>query len=166
MTQTPDRGHVLITGARSGIGRATALHLDSLGFGVIATDLPMTDAESLQREASDRLVSTDLDVTDPDSIAAAATRTREVTGGGGLAGLVDERRIAIAGPFEHIPLDGFRTQFEVNVIGPVAVTQAMLPLLRQGPGRIVNVTSLAGRSDPRSSVPTRPPSTRSRRCRR
>jgi len=145
MSVIPDRGYVLITGARSGIGRATALHLDSLGFSVIATDLPLTDSESLEREASDRLSSVDLDVTDPDSIAAAAERAREITGGRGLAGLVNNAGIAVAGPLEHVPLDDIRTQLEVNTIGPIAVSRAMLPLLRIGRGRIVNITSLAGR---------------------
>ncbi|MBM3666175.1 MAG: SDR family NAD(P)-dependent oxidoreductase [Actinobacteria bacterium] len=139
------RGFVLITGARSGIGRATALHLDSLGFAVIATDLPGADAEGLAREASGRLASVDLDVTDADSIAAAAERAAEISAGAGLAGLVNNAGIAIGGPLEHLPLEDFRHQLEVNLVGPLAVSQAMLPLLRDGRGRVVNITSLAGR---------------------
>jgi NAD(P)-dependent dehydrogenase (short-subunit alcohol dehydrogenase family) len=141
----PDRGFVLITGARSGIGRATALHLDSLGYRVIATDLPGTDAGSLAREGSDRMNAFDLDVTDSASIEAAAAQTAELTGGRGLHGLVNNAGIAVGGPLEVLPLDDVRLQFEVNTFGPLAVTNALLPELRKGPGRVVNVTSLSGR---------------------
>jgi NAD(P)-dependent dehydrogenase (short-subunit alcohol dehydrogenase family) len=140
-----ERGFVLVTGARGGIGRATALHLDAIGFRVIATDLPGTDAEGLAAEASDRLGGLDLDVTDADSIVASAERAGEITAGAGLAGLVNNAGIAVGGPLEHLPLEDFRHQLEVNLVGPLAVSQALLPLLRTGQGRIVNVTSLAGR---------------------
>jgi NAD(P)-dependent dehydrogenase (short-subunit alcohol dehydrogenase family) len=140
-----DRGFVLITGARSGIGRATALHLDQLGYRVIATDLPGTDADGLAREGSERMSALDLDVTDADSIAVAAEGAAKITSGRGLRGLVNNAGIAVGGPLESLPLDDVRLQFEVNTFGPLAVTQAMLPALRSGHGRVVNVTSLAGR---------------------
>jgi NAD(P)-dependent dehydrogenase (short-subunit alcohol dehydrogenase family) len=140
-----DPGYVLVTGARSGIGRATALHLDSLGYRVIATDLPGTDAESLAREGSERMHALDLDVTDADSIAAAADAVGEITGSRGLRGLVNNAGIAVGGPLESLPLDDVRLQFEVNTFGPLAVAQALLPALRAGRGRIVNVTSVSGR---------------------
>ena len=65
-------------------------------------------------------------------------------GDAGLAGLVNNAGIAVSGPIELLPIDDFRRQFEVNVIGQVAVTQAFLPLLRKARGRIVNMSSISG----------------------
>ncbi len=64
--------------------------------------------------------------------------------GAGLAGLVNNAGIAVAGPLEALPIDALRRQFEVNVIGQVAVTQAFLPLLRKARGRVVNISSING----------------------
>jgi NAD(P)-dependent dehydrogenase (short-subunit alcohol dehydrogenase family) len=86
-----------------------------------------------------------LDVTDAAAIAAAAGRVAEAVGAAGLAGLVNNAGIVVAGPLELVPLADFRKQFEVNVIGQIAVTQALLPLLRRAHGRIVNMSSLNGR---------------------
>jgi NAD(P)-dependent dehydrogenase (short-subunit alcohol dehydrogenase family) len=69
-----------------------------------------------------------------------------VVGDQPLAGLINNAGIATLGPLELLPVDAWRRQFEVNVIGLVAVTQACIPLLRRGPGRIINVGSIAGRS--------------------
>ena len=87
-----------------------------------------------------------LDVTDPESIAAAGRMLTEVIGEAGLSGLVNNAGISVAGPLELLPLSEVRTQFEVNVIGVLAVTQTLLPLLRKGRGRIVNISSIAGRA--------------------
>ena len=64
----------------------------------------------------------------------------------GLSGLVNNAGFALAGPLELLPIADLRRQLEVNVIGQVAVSQAFLPLLRQGRGRIVNMSSIAGRA--------------------
>lgn len=138
------RGAVVITGASTGIGAACARHLDRLGFTVWAGVRSHGDGEALARTASPRLRALLLDVTDPASIAEARRTIAEGTGGSGLAALVNNAGISVAGPLELLPLAEVRTQFEVNVIGALAVTQALLPLLRSARGRIVNISSIAG----------------------
>lgn len=140
---TPD--NVLITGASSGIGAACALHLAVRGLLVFAGVRNAADGERLRVLHSSRIMPVGLDVTDPASIAAAVATLRSVVGDAGLGGLVNNAGIAVGGPLEVLPLDALRRQFEVNVIGAVAVTQAFLPLLRSGRGRIVNMGSIAGR---------------------
>jgi len=135
---------VLITGASTGIGAACALALDGEGFRVYAGVRRDEDGEALRRDASAQLTPLLLDVTDAASIAEAAGRLRSETGGS-LAGLVNNAGIAVAGPLEFVSPERLRQQFEVNVVGVVAVTQALLPLLRTGPGRIVNISSVSGR---------------------
>ena len=91
-----------------------------------------------------------LDITQADSIAAAAKAIADAVGGRGLSGLVNNAGIGVLGPVEYVPIERLRRQLEVNLIGHVAVTQAFLPLLRekmpgQEAGRIVNIASIAGR---------------------
>lgn len=143
-TDKPARGAVVITGASTGIGRATALHLDSLGFRVFAGVRP-EDAEKLKTDASERLVPLMIDITDAAAVRSAAVTVAERVGDGGLAGLVNNAGIAVAAPLEFVPIDEFRKQIEVNLIGQVAVTQAFIPLLRKGRGRVVNVGSIGGK---------------------
>lgn len=138
------RGAVVITGASSGIGAACARHLDQLGFTVWAGVRRKTDGDALARAASPRLRVVMLDVTDPMSIAEAGRAIAEGTSGSGLAALVNNAGISVAGPLELLPLAEVRTQFEVNVIGALAVTQVLLPSLRLARGRIVNISSIAG----------------------
>jgi NAD(P)-dependent dehydrogenase (short-subunit alcohol dehydrogenase family) len=131
-------GTVLVTGASSGIGEATAFHLRELGFDPVAAVRKDEDAERL---AGSGLRTVRMDVTDVDSIAAV----RAELGDGPLAGLVNNAGIAVAAPLEFLPLDQLRHQLEVNLIGQLAVTQRFLPALRAGRGRIVNVSSIGGR---------------------
>jgi NAD(P)-dependent dehydrogenase (short-subunit alcohol dehydrogenase family) len=131
-------GTVLVTGASSGIGEATALHLRELGFDAVAAVRKDEDAERL---AARGLRTARIDVTDVDSIAAA----RAELGDRPLAGLVNNAGIAVAAPLEFLPLDQLRHQLEVNLIGQLAVIQRFLPALRTGRGRIVNVSSIGGR---------------------
>ncbi len=138
-------GTAVVTGASSGIGEATARHLDSLGFTVFAGVRKPADAERVDAAGSERLRALELDVTDADSVAAAAEKVREATAGTGLAALVNNAGIAVTAPLEFVPIDELRNQLEVNVIGQVAVTQALLPGLRAARGRIVNVSSIGGR---------------------
>ena len=139
-----ERGAVVITGASSGIGAACAQYLDGLGFTVWAGVRRREDGEALARLTSSRLRIVMLDVTDPASIAAAEQVVAQATRDTGLAGLVNNAGISVAGPLEVLPLDAVRMQFEVNVIGALAVTQAFIPLLRPARGRIVNISSIAG----------------------
>jgi NAD(P)-dependent dehydrogenase (short-subunit alcohol dehydrogenase family) len=142
---TPNPGAVVITGVTSGIGRACALHLDRLGFRVFGSVLPGEDSAPLRQKASERLTVVELDVTEPTTLAAAAGTIAAAVGTAGLRGLVNNAGIGggrASGPLEFLPLDALRRQFEVNVIGQIAVTQALLPLLRQGHGRIVMMGSM------------------------
>jgi NAD(P)-dependent dehydrogenase (short-subunit alcohol dehydrogenase family) len=131
-------GTVLVTGASTGIGEATVMHLRELGFSPIAAVRKDEDAERLEGRG---LRTTRIDVTDADQIAAA----REALGDEPLAGLVNNAGIAVAAPLEFLPIDRLRQQLEINLIGQAAVTQAFLPALRRARGRIVNVSSIGGR---------------------
>lgn len=134
---------VLITGAGKGIGRACVLRL-ARRFRVYAGVRNDADGESLRAEAGANVVPVRIEVTDQSSIDAAAHRVR--ADGQRLIGLVNNAGIAVAGPLEFVPLAELRRQLEVNVIGQVAMAQAMLPLLRETRGRIVNIGSIAGKS--------------------
>jgi NAD(P)-dependent dehydrogenase (short-subunit alcohol dehydrogenase family) len=134
----------LVTGASTGIGRATALRLDASGWKVFAGVRKEEDAASLRAEVSERLTPVFLDVTDADQIAAAAERI-EAESEGGLDGLVNNAGVAIPGPLETVPLEDFRRQIEVNLVAYVAVTQALLPQIRLAEGRVVFLSSIGGR---------------------
>jgi NAD(P)-dependent dehydrogenase (short-subunit alcohol dehydrogenase family) len=136
----PSSGTVVITGASTGIGRATALRLAGAGFAVLAGVRREEDCAAL-RAQDGRIEPVLVDVTDAGQIAALAARI----GGGPLAGLVNNAGIAVAGPLEGVPLDLVRRQYEVNVFGLLAVTQALLDPIRAGQGRIVNIGSIGGR---------------------
>lgn len=136
---------VLVTGSSSGIGEACALHLDRLGHRVFAGVRQEADGQRLQEQATGRLTPVLLDVTDSAQVEAAVKAIAGELGHAGLGGVVNNAGIARGGPIEHLPLDEWRLQLEVNVIGQVAVTQATLPLIRQGGGRIVFIGSMSGR---------------------
>jgi NAD(P)-dependent dehydrogenase (short-subunit alcohol dehydrogenase family) len=134
-----------VTGASSGIGRACALALDAAGFQVFAGVRALQDGEALRAEGSERLSHVLLDVTRPDQIRRAAETVERRLGERPLAGLLNNAGITVNGPLEFLPLDDLRRQLEVNLVGQLAVTQAFLPLLRAGGGRIVNTGSVSGR---------------------
>ncbi|HEX8754379.1 MAG TPA: SDR family oxidoreductase [Solirubrobacterales bacterium] len=133
----------LVTGASTGIGRATVERLDRAGWRVFAGVRREEDAQALRAARSERLVPLILDVTDPGQIAAAAERV--AAAGGGLDGLVNNAGVAVPSPLETIPVDDFRRQIEVNLTGQVAVTQALLPAIRASRGRVVFISSIGGR---------------------
>jgi NAD(P)-dependent dehydrogenase (short-subunit alcohol dehydrogenase family) len=135
---------VLVTGASTGIGRATALRLDSAGWRVFAGVRREEDAEALRGDASERLAPVLLDVTEPEQIGAAAERIRQESDGG-LDGLVNNAGVAVPAPLETVPLEDLRHQLEVNLIAYVAVTQAMLEEIRRAEGRVVFLSSIGGR---------------------
>src|SRR5215203_4730953 len=137
---------VVVTGASSGIGRASAMKLARSGFRVFAGVRKEEDAEALEETApAGRLKPLFIDVTDEHLVASAASTVEEAVGGEGIAGLVNNAGIGEAWPLEYVPLEEFRSQFEVNVFGHLTVTQAFLPLIRAATGRIVNVGSVGGR---------------------
>lgn len=136
---------VVITGASTGIGRASALRLDSEGWRVFAGIRREEDAAALREMASERLLPLMLDITDSGQVAAAAKQVSEAVGNAGLDGLVNNAGIGVFGPLETLPIDDLRRQIEVNLIAQVAVTQAMLPMIRRATGRVVFVSSVGGR---------------------
>ncbi|HEY2571706.1 MAG TPA: SDR family oxidoreductase [Solirubrobacteraceae bacterium] len=142
---------VLITGASTGIGQATALRLAGAGWTVLAGVRSHDAGERLAGEAaSGRVQPLILDVTDFQQIVAAAARVSELGGGGDsspgrLDALVNNAGIGFGGPLELIHPDDLRKQFDVNVLGQIAVTQALLPALRAAHGRIVFLSSVGGR---------------------
>ena len=135
---------VVITGTSTGIGAASALMLAEQGYGVFAGVRNGEDGEDLRRRATGDLTPLVLDITEGVSIAAAVATVQGELGGGGLYGLVNNAGIVKPGPLEFQPLDDFRRQLEVNLTGQLAMTQAFLPMIRSGGGRIVNVGSVGG----------------------
>jgi len=141
---SPDRA-VLVSGASKGIGRACALDLDGHGFRVFAGVRMPADGAALRAASDGRIEPVTLDVTNTDQIAAVTARIADATAGQGLWGLVNNAGAVYPGPLEYLPLDALRDQFEVNVVGVVALTQACLPTLRAAHGRIINISSVNGR---------------------
>jgi NAD(P)-dependent dehydrogenase (short-subunit alcohol dehydrogenase family) len=142
----------LITGASTGIGRATALRLARSGWTVLGGVRDAAAGEVLAEEpgVGDRLIPLALDVTDPEQIAQAAARVKELGArdgapSAGLDALVNNAGIGVGGPLELVTPEDMSRQFEVNVLAQVAVTQAMLPALRRARGRIVLLSSIGGR---------------------
>jgi NAD(P)-dependent dehydrogenase (short-subunit alcohol dehydrogenase family) len=141
--------HTLVTGCSSGIGRATALRLAATGQHVYAGVRNLADGDELARSAAGgELTPLTLDVTNASHIAAATVDIAGHTGPSGLDGLVNNAGYGVACPTELVQLEAFRRLLEVNVTGQLAVTQAMLPLLRRARGRIVLISTIGVRFNP------------------
>jgi NAD(P)-dependent dehydrogenase (short-subunit alcohol dehydrogenase family) len=140
---TPRRGLIVVSGASTGIGEATARRLAAEGFDVIAGVRTPEDAQRLGADPSGRIATAQLDVT----VAADITSLAELVSDradAGLQGLVNNAGVAVVGPIEVLGLDDWRRQIDVNLIGQVAVTRALLPALFRARGRVVNVSSISG----------------------
>jgi len=116
-----------------------------MGWRVFAGVLDDAQRAHVEQSRLERVTPLLLDITKAEAIAAAAQTIAAEVGQRGLAGLVNNAGIGVLGPVEFVPIDRLRLQLEVNLIGHVAVTQACLPLLRKATGRIVYISSLAGR---------------------
>jgi NAD(P)-dependent dehydrogenase (short-subunit alcohol dehydrogenase family) len=137
MTQT-----IFITGASSGIGKATALSFQDKGWNVVATLRDPAQAGDLA--ALPRVLVTRLDVTDGASVTAAVDAAHARFGS--IDVLLNNAGYGAYGPLEAFDMDGVRRQFDTNVIGMLEVTKAVLPQMRaQGRGVIVNISSIGGR---------------------
>jgi NAD(P)-dependent dehydrogenase (short-subunit alcohol dehydrogenase family) len=138
--------NILVTGTSTGIGEACVRRFASLGWRVFAGVRREEDGERLRSECGDTVLPVRLDVAESEQIGAAAERVAREAGADGLHGVVNNAGVAIAGPLEFLPISELRRQLEINVIGQVAVTQAMLPLVRRAVGRVVFIGSISGRS--------------------
>jgi NAD(P)-dependent dehydrogenase (short-subunit alcohol dehydrogenase family) len=143
---------VVITGASTGIGWATAKLLLDRGFRVFGSVRKQADADRLGNEFGANFTPLIFDVTDEAAVLAAAREVRNSLNGETLAGLVNNAGIAVAGPVLELAADEFRRQMDVNVVGAIITTQAFGPLLGSDPslkgpkGRIVMISSVAGKN--------------------
>jgi NAD(P)-dependent dehydrogenase (short-subunit alcohol dehydrogenase family) len=135
---------VLITGASTGIGAACAVDLAQRGWRVFAGVRGTQDGEALESKAGKGITPLLLDVTKPETIAAAGASIEKAVGDNGLQGLVNNAGIVLAGPLEFVPPGEIERQFQVNVFGLISVTRAFLPMIRAGRGRIVLMSSTSG----------------------
>lgn len=142
---------VVITGVSTGIGEATAKLLAARGFKVYGSVRKSEDGERLKREIGESFEPLLFDVIDEAAVKAAADKVRADLNGQTLAGLVNNAGISVPGPSLMVPVEKWRHQLEVNIIGPVIVMQAFAPLLgtdlsqKGESGKIVNISSVAGK---------------------
>jgi hypothetical protein len=147
----PTQRSVVVTGVSTGIGWGVLKVLVAKGFSVYGTVRKEVDADRLRKEFGQSFVPLLLDVTDRDAVERAAAQVSQELGSSRLAGLVNNAGIAVPGPLRYLSLDDFRRQLEVNLVAPLSVTQAFVPLLGADPnregtaGRIVNISSVAGK---------------------
>ena len=135
---------VLITGASTGIGEACALHLAARGWRVFAAVRREEDGQALVAKASGNLFPIRLDVTRQEDIDRAVAHIGGIVGDAGLHGLFNNAGIGVGGPLEYLPSEMILQQFQVNVFGAIAVSQAFLPLVRKAHGRILFTSSNSG----------------------
>lgn len=136
---------VFITGASSGIGRASVLHLARQGFRVFGGVRKRKDGDALRADSGGAVVPIEIDVTDGTTVASAAQAVHSLVGDRGLDGLVNNAGVGLVAPVEYVSMEALRRHFEVNVFGQIAVTQAFLPFIRRARGRIVNIGSVGSR---------------------
>ncbi|XP_030052535.1 retinol dehydrogenase 7 isoform X2 [Microcaecilia unicolor] len=138
--------YVFITGCDSGFGNLLARQLDGRGLRVLAACLTQRGEEQLKEATSQRLQTIILDVTDSENVTAAANWVKQQVRDRGLWGLVNNAGIAVPfAPNEWLTKDDFMKILNVNLLGLIEVTLSLLPLIRKAKGRIVNISSVAGR---------------------
>lgn len=133
---------VVITGASSGIGRATVALMSQAGWQVFATVRKTADHQQVKKAYGENVIPVVMDVQDESSIQAAAQQIATHLNGRGLDGLVNCAGIGVVRPVEYASLQDLRQTYEVNVFGQISVSQALLHVLRRNRGRIVNITSV------------------------
>jgi NAD(P)-dependent dehydrogenase (short-subunit alcohol dehydrogenase family) len=143
---------IVVTGASSGIGWATAKLLLARGFRVFGSVRRQIDADRLKRDFGTHFIPLLFDITNGPAVLSAAGEVRVSLGGEKLFGLVNNAGIAVAGPVLELAPDDFRRQMDVNLMGPMIAAQAFGPLLGADPslkgpaGRIIMVSSVAGKT--------------------
>ena len=142
---------VVVTGVSTGIGWGITKVLIEHGFRIFGSVRKEEDAERLSKEFGEIFIPLIFDITDEAGVQAAAQQVREQLAGETLFGLVNNAGVAFPAPLMHQPIEDFRRQMEVNLIGQLIVTQAFIPLLgsdlslRGNPGRIINISSVGGK---------------------
>ncbi len=136
---------IVVTGASTGIGAATARELAHKGFHVLAGVRREVDADALAADRLDGLEPFILDITMESDVAAIAHRVTRDPQCRPLRALVNNAGIAVNSPVETLPVDRWRKQFEVNLFGHIAMTQALLPALLLSAGTVVNISSVGGK---------------------
>ncbi|MEA2647297.1 MAG: hypothetical protein QOE92_2380 [Chloroflexota bacterium] len=139
------RGAVVITGASTGIGEASATRLAAAGHLVFAGVRKQADADRLASASLPNLRPLMIDVADSASIKAAAADVEAAVGDAGIAGLVNNAGLSLGAPLEFQDMDEVRSMINVNVVGLIETTQAFMPLIRRGGGRVVCISSIGGR---------------------
>lgn len=141
---------VLITGVSTGIGLACTQYLIDEGFFVFGSVRKEEDAKRLEQDLGSQFKALLFDVTDTEAIQKAVKEVESILNGQGLTALVNNAGIAFSGPLQHLPIEKFQLQYDVNVMGVIRVTQAFLPFLGATkpqtfpPGKIINISSISG----------------------
>jgi len=143
MTSTATSRVAVVTGASSGIGEATARILAADGYRVALLARRLDRITALAEELGNRSIAIQADVTDRDSIVAAAERVRAELGGAGV--LVNNAGVMLLGPFGPAQRADYRQMIEVNLAGAITTTEVFLGQLKDGGGDIINISSVAGR---------------------
>ncbi|MEW9701704.1 SDR family oxidoreductase [Paenibacillus sp. SI8] len=146
MVQVKDRGSIFITGANGGIGSDCVRRFAKMGYTVFAGVRDMEQGNRLKETIAGSVVPIEIDITVPSSVMLAAQKVAAALGKEGLSGLVNNAGCIVQGPLELLTLEEIKQQFDINVFGQVAVTQAFLPLIRRKSGRIVNVGAVTGKT--------------------
>ena len=136
---------VFITGCSTGIGYESALYLDRMGYHVFAGVRREQDAQALRKAASAHLFPIIMDVKDKSAIAGAAALVAAKAGAKGLYAIINNAGVVMSAPIEFVSTEDLLAPLEVNLMACIHVIQALLPLLRQGCGRVINITSIGGR---------------------
>ena len=142
--------YIIVTGASTGIGRAVAEHFLKKGAYVFGSVRKETDAELLKSTLGDHFEPLIFDVRDNEAIKKAAEIVKNRVGTEGVSLLVNNAGIAVSGPLQHLDIEDYQTQFDINVFGVQRVTQAFLPLLGASfttkikqKGMIINISSIS-----------------------
>jgi NAD(P)-dependent dehydrogenase (short-subunit alcohol dehydrogenase family) len=132
---------LVVTGATGGIGKVLVARLVARGQHVIAA--ARDPGRLCTPPGSGRVVGVRLDMEQPSMISAAAREITQIVGSDGVSGLVNMAGVIVEGPIETIPPAQFRRQLEINLIGPIALTQALLPVLKRARGKVVNIGAIS-----------------------
>jgi len=144
MANTDVNRVAVVTGASSGIGEATARALAAGGYRVALLARRLDRISALAKELGNGPVAIEADVTDRDSITAAASRVQDELGGADV--LVNNAGVMLLGPFSSGQREDYRQMIEVNLVGAITATEVFLDQLKDGGGDIINISSVAGRT--------------------